>query len=548
MASWRFWPVLLCLAFVVAQACSGQSKKEPVHEGGGAGEVGTASGGTSLGAAGEPGVGGGDSTSSVSSAGGVTSTGFTSTGFTVTTTTGMSATGGTIIPGAWRCTVLAYGDGLCDCGCGAPDPDCSTHEDIGLCGRCDSYGSCSNQGCPGKIEPSDTTLCKQIPQEWTCSDAFYDDGEVCHCGCGALDPDCDDEGVEACDVCNAAAACSRGTCPSAVAEDENWRCDVPPEWECFAGYYGDDTCHCGCGIVDIDCASASRTDCVVCSSGCSDEVCPGPIDAEDNSICTGPPRTWNCDDRFYRDGSLCHCGCGALDPDCTSAELAACDACDMEGSCSAQPCPGTIDADDNAHCEHPPPPEGWTCSSFAYADGSTCDCGCGAPDLDCVDNDIDTCENCYGCDGYNCWARLDPEDPTQCFLPPEAWHCDEWLYLDGYSCDCGCGAVDPDCESERGSICEYCRPYAGSCANDYNCSNIDPTNNARCDDDPPEEWTCNPDYYGDKACDCGCGVRDLDCASGDVGECDFCDAPGSCSTSVCPGTIDETDNAVCAPD
>ena len=29
--------------------------------------------------------------------------------------------------------------------------------------------------------------------------------------------------------------------------------------------------------------------------------------------------------------------------------------------------------------------------------------------------------------------------------PPLEWHCYDYQYADGYSCDCGCGIADPDC-------------------------------------------------------------------------------------------------------
>jgi hypothetical protein len=117
--------------------------------------------------------------------------------------------------------------------------------------------------------------------------------------------------------------------------------------------------------------------CTVCYNGCSNESCPGTIDEADNTICTGVPYAWTCQDRFFNDGNLCHCGCGFPDPDCDSQELDACDRCNFEGSCSAQDCPGTIDPDNNAYCEQPDPPEGWTCGYYRYADGRQCDCGCG---------------------------------------------------------------------------------------------------------------------------------------------------------------------------
>ncbi len=64
---------------------------------------------------------------------------------------------------------------------------------------------------------------------------------------------------------------------------------------------------------------------------------------------------------------------------------------------------------------------------------------------------------------------------------------------------------------------------------------------------PPAAWTCDPTYYGDDLCDCGCGAVDVDCANALVGSCEYCDDEGSCSTASCPGTINPTNSAVCGP-
>ena len=45
-------------------------------------------------------------------------------------------------------------------------------------------------------------------------------------------------------------------------------------------------------------------------------------------------------------------------------------------------------------------------------------------------------------------------------------------------------------------------------------------------------WICSPSYYGDGTCDCGCGILDVDCTSGDSGFCDYCTACGSCESVV----------------
>jgi hypothetical protein len=64
----------------------------------------------------------------------------------------------------------------------------------------------------------------------------------------------------------------------------------------------------------------------------------------------------------------------------------------------------------------------------------------------------------------------------------------------------------------------------------------------------PAGWTCDPTYYADGSCDCGCGAfDDMDCADATVASCAYCADTGSCSSMSCPGTIDPTDNSTCAP-
>ncbi len=302
----------------------------------------------------------------------------------------------------------------------------------------------------------------------------------------------------------------------------------------------------------MDCASASVDDCEVCWAGCTGEGCPGPIDPADNAICTGVSRQWTCSERFWGDGVLCHCGCGALDPDCDANDIEACDRCDFEGSCSAGECPGTIDPDNVALCDQPSPPPDWVCYAGFYADGSVCHCGCGAVDLDCPDDSVDSCQNCETCSyGNTCDVSVDPEDISSCRPAPDGWTCSDYIYGDGYAdgsvCHCGCGVIDPDCASLAASSCDACSVGYGSCAEDYSCKGIDPEDNTRCTDSAPAGWACDPETYGDEACDCGCGVRDLDCASSDPGVCDLCDAEGSCSDASCSNLV-EDDNTVCAPE
>ncbi|HEU5075776.1 MAG TPA: hypothetical protein VFU02_16400, partial [Polyangiaceae bacterium] len=478
----------------------------------------------------------GSTTGSAVTAGNTLSTASTATG---------STTGGVVVPSAWRCSVLAYQNGTCDCGCAAPDPDCSS-EELDACETCDASGSCNRGPCPGKIDPADTTSCIPPPADWTCGPEFFRDQGLCHCGCGALDPDCESQDPAECDVCGATGSCANSICPGSIDPEDNTTCFLPENWSCPDYAYGNGLCDCGCGVLDRDCESASRDECVVCTNGCSNESCPGPIDADDNTLCTGVPNVWTCAERFYGDGQLCHCGCGAPDPDCVSSDADACDRCGFEGSCSRRECPGTIDPENNATCQRPTPPAAWSCGFYAYGDGFSCDCGCGAVDVDCRTDAIDECSNCSACGSYQCPGRVDPDDIGSCTPPPEDWTCTPYAYGDGYTCDCGCHAPDPDCESALPSACDNCSPSGGSCVDDYACRGLDPEDNSRCTDSAPDTWGCDIEFYGDGACDCGCGVRDLDCDDGSVDVCEFCDVEGSCSAEACPGSISEEDNAVCA--
>ncbi|HEX7478644.1 MAG TPA: hypothetical protein VF331_12610 [Polyangiales bacterium] len=64
---------------------------------------------------------------------------------------------------------------------------------------------------------------------------------------------------------------------------------VDPSWTCTPDFYGTgDGCDCGCGVVDLDCASAAVTDCNYCDTGggCgTSSTCPGNINTTNNALC-----------------------------------------------------------------------------------------------------------------------------------------------------------------------------------------------------------------------------------------------------------------------
>jgi len=277
---------------------------------------------------------------------------------------------------------------------------------------------------------------------------------------------------------------------------------------------------------------------------CSPHFCPGNIDPLDITRCTQPPPSWSCADPLWDDGTICDCGCGYPDPDCSTVHGDACDTCNEPGSCSVQPCPGTIHPDMNSLCRPLTPPLDWTCWEDGYGDGESCDCGCGVQDLDCLTGELDECDLCSICGGGTCEQEVDAEDTTTCLPPPAGWTCQDFSYLDNSGdCDCGCGVFDPNCEEVTASWCGYC-PGEGCTGGD--CRYLDPNDNAICRP-VPSGWTCHPTYYDDfdDACDCGCGVPDPDCTNTSRSACDICDSDGSCSTTPCPGTITSTNNATC---
>ncbi len=123
---------------------------------------------------------------------------------------------------------------------------------------------------------------------------------------------------------------------------------------------------------------------------------------------------------------------------------------------------------------------------------------------------------------------------------PVQWSCQSAKYGSGDGCDCGCGALDPDCSSASSTACAYCAD-SGSCAS--SCSAISSTNNATCTN-VPAGWRCAPALYGSgDGCDCGCGIKDPDCTSAAASVCQYDGNGGSCIFGC--SSINTTNNAVC---
>ncbi|PIE05842.1 MAG: hypothetical protein CSA75_02645 [Sorangium cellulosum] len=154
------------------------------------------------------------------------------------------------VPTAWTCDATQYDDGTeCNCNCGTGDSDCSD-DTLPIIG-CAQGEVCTDSG-----------VCElAVPLEWTCDDAQYEDGTQCNCGCGAKDPDCDDDTLPVVGCPTAGSICNM-----------HFQC-VPPEWTCNPHYLGDDWgCDCECGAWDPDCEDPTQN-VANCSTG---QVCVPP--------------------------------------------------------------------------------------------------------------------------------------------------------------------------------------------------------------------------------------------------------------------------------
>ena len=407
---------------------------------------------------------------------------------------GGSSTGG--IPSGWTCNpdyfdeVASGGEfALCDCDCGAPDPDC----EVSAASTCASGEKCVAGVCTEKV----------VPPGWTCPKAKYDDNSTCDCNCGIADPDCV--------AGKKALGCKLGqTC-----DDKGACAGTAVVWTCASSRYADGvTCDCNCGATDPDCAKpkASVKGCLL------NQTCEA-------GVCAGEGVPWKCSAGFYDEAAggelspFCDCGCGAPDPDCavSGAKIFYCDA-DMKCS-PAGVCTGGAK----------PVPAGWTCSAAKSRD-ATCDCDCGVYDPAC---DKPSTSTPLGCEkGQTCGK--DAKCAGKPVVPPLDWTCSEFSYASGGSfptCNCECGAADPDCALAGATV--------DGCKKGQTCGAT-----GKCEGDeikPPAAWTCSDYSYlsggSSPTCNCACGARDPDCENpkstvSGCGKGQTCDDAGKCAGTI----------------
>ncbi len=310
------------------------------------------------------------------------------------------------VAAGWTCAKEAYGNGgLCDCGCGAADPDCADPNVViigcsagqvcsaaGVCEQCVASCKdkvCGTDGCGGSCGE-----CKQAPQspELACVAGACVDGclpSPVACATAV----CGDDGCGGtCGTCPTNTVCSAGTCVVAPGKSCKGHCKGTAPGGC--------SCAIGCELSKTCCPDYG--DVCQCESACIGKAC-------------GP------------DG--CGGTCGFCDPSSASPF------CDGKGQCGATCVPlcagkscgpngcggncGTCSADatcnDSGACVGP----AWTCEPDLYQDGVTCDCGCGLPDPDCtVISDTYGCPKGVGCDAGTGLCKMAICTSTkQCAVP-----------------------------------------------------------------------------------------------------------------------------------
>lgn len=206
------------------------------------------------------------------------------------------------VPDEWTCDPALYASGgVCNCDCGAYDPDCF----------CDGL---ANPDCPAEIEDDcgDGTVCTVEGCKASC-DIFADPplpcaagelcafdtaGQVCVSAPGrvnaaALGETCagDSVMVQYCDVEN--------TLPKGVCDDLDGTCRPV----CFG----------------MDLCPAEETCFTIAGGGPENGgmgYCRPAEDDNGGGGGGGAPTGWECSAEQYGDGFICECGCGVPDPDC----------------------------------------------------------------------------------------------------------------------------------------------------------------------------------------------------------------------------------------
>ncbi|MEW5848047.1 MAG: hypothetical protein AB2A00_04505 [Myxococcota bacterium] len=212
------------------------------------------------------------------------------------------------------------------------------------------------------------------------------------------------------------------------------------------------------------------------------------------------PSTWSCDPARFNEADGCDCNCGTEpDPDCFAEELPVIRGCDVGDTCVLGECVETCsayaptDACDVGVCTLGWPDDlctedpvdaatlGMPCQSEAFYCGVQLGIATGVCDvfdhLDGICRVIcDSDDDCDTAAFERCFSIMGGETGFKGFCSsrvPNDWTCEGATFDDGVSCNCDCGAVDPDCEAglpvvgcDAGETCAWTGVCVAQPAND----------------------------------------------------------------------------------
>jgi hypothetical protein len=265
-------------------------------------------------------------------------------------------------PPGWACARNHYGDGTCDCGCGALDMDCAG-TNVSYC----QYCNCGNNDC-SLVNATDNAVCDSVVYP------------PCTTITGLFD----------------------------VIEDTSY---LPAFLNINATTFE----NLGGGLLDVVGLDIYSSEVGTFALGTGLD---GNVDTCERCVYLYED-TGNGKFYFATGGTL------TFDPDSLQMEgypkgtlrnvilrEAIMDAAFHSTIVPAGSCIAIANADALVNATPPPPtPPEWVCAAAWYSDG-TCDCGCGALDPTCTSSNADACDYCF-CDGDNGSCTGSSVSPTQ---------------------------------------------------------------------------------------------------------------------------------------